>query len=51
MDPKNENSTVRQTPQYALYQRHNFWKSNEGENPLFNTGAPFLSSAAQSNTS
>ena len=37
MDPKNENQKVRKTPQYALYQRHNFWKSNTGETPLFNT--------------
>ena len=37
MDPKNENQKVRKTPQYALYQRHSFWKSNTGETPLFNT--------------
>ena len=37
MDPKNENQKVRTTPQYALYQRHSFWKSNTGETPLFNT--------------
>jgi len=38
MDPVNPNQKVRSTPQYALYQRENFWKSNEGEVPLFNTG-------------
>ncbi|KAF7678274.1 l-lactate dehydrogenase [Alternaria burnsii] len=37
MDPVNPNQKVRSTPQYALYQRENFWKSNEGEVPLFNT--------------
>ncbi|KAJ4378574.1 hypothetical protein N0V86_006281 [Didymella sp. IMI 355093] len=37
MDPNNANSKIRTTPQYAMYQRHNFWKSNIGENPLFNT--------------
>jgi hypothetical protein len=38
MDPKNPNLKIRKTPQYALYQRQNFWKSNDGEVPLFNTG-------------
>ncbi|RYN42421.1 hypothetical protein AA0112_g1593 [Alternaria arborescens] len=37
MDPVNPNQKVRSTPQYALYQRENFWKSNEGKVPLFNT--------------
>ncbi|KAL1600173.1 hypothetical protein SLS59_005796 [Nothophoma quercina] len=37
MDPNNANSKIRKTPQYALYQRKNFWKSNDGETPLFNT--------------
>jgi isopentenyl diphosphate isomerase/L-lactate dehydrogenase-like FMN-dependent dehydrogenase len=37
MDPINPNQKARKTPQYALYQRHNFWKSNTGETPLFNT--------------
>jgi hypothetical protein len=36
--PENPNSKIRQTPQYALYQRESFWKSNDGETPLFNTG-------------
>ncbi|KAF1955504.1 FMN-linked oxidoreductase [Byssothecium circinans] len=31
MDPKNPNRDTRNTPQYALYQRQNFWKSNDGE--------------------
>lgn len=38
MDPVNPNQKARSTPQYALYQRENFWKSNEGEVPVFNTG-------------
>lgn len=38
MDPNNANSKTRKTPQYAMYQRENFWKSNDGETPLFNTG-------------
>jgi hypothetical protein len=38
MDPENPNRKNRTTPQYALYQRKNFWKSNEGEVPLFDTG-------------
>ncbi|KAE8843455.1 hypothetical protein HRS9122_04558 [Pyrenophora teres f. teres] len=37
MDPVNPNQKARTTPQYALYQRDNFWKSNEGEVPVFNT--------------
>jgi hypothetical protein len=38
MDPENPNLKIRKTPQYALYQRESFWKSNDGETPLFNTG-------------
>jgi len=38
MDPNNPNRKYRKTPQYALYQRENFWKSNDGEVPPFNTG-------------
>jgi len=38
MDPNNPNLKQRTTPQYALYQRENFWKSNEGEVPPLNTG-------------
>ena len=37
-DPNNPNIDQRSTPQYALYQRENFWKTNTGEVPLFNTG-------------
>lgn len=37
-DPNNPNMEKRSTPQYALYQRENFWKTNTGEVPLFNTG-------------
>ena len=37
-DPNNPNIDKRSTPQYALYQRENFWKPNTGEVPLFNTG-------------
>ena len=37
-DPKNPNIDNRSTPQYALYQRENFWKTNTGELPPFNTG-------------
>ncbi|KAF3007674.1 hypothetical protein E8E13_009123 [Curvularia kusanoi] len=47
MDPKNENLKARKTPQYALYQRQNFWKSNEGENPLFNTDPGHLEEQAK----
>jgi hypothetical protein len=38
-DPNNPNIKSRSTPQWALYQRENFWKTNDGETPLFNTGA------------
>ncbi|KAF2677261.1 FMN-linked oxidoreductase [Lentithecium fluviatile CBS 122367] len=31
MDPKNSNRESRSTPQYALYQRENFWKNYGGE--------------------
>ncbi|KAI4141321.1 MAG: hypothetical protein L6R39_005402 [Caloplaca ligustica] len=37
MDPNNPNREKRSTPQYALYQRENFWKPNTGEVPPFNT--------------
>lgn len=37
-DPKNPNIKKRSTPQWALYQRENFWKLNDGEVPPFNTG-------------
>jgi hypothetical protein len=38
MDLKAPNAKARTTPQYAMYQRENFWKVNDGEVPLFNTG-------------
>lgn len=38
MDANNPNKDRRTTPEYAEYQRDNFWKSNEGEVPPFNTG-------------
>lgn len=38
MDPKNPNRDSRSSPQYGLYQRENFWKSNDGQVPPFNTG-------------
>lgn len=38
MDANNPNKDHRTTPEYAEYQRDNFWKSNEGEVPPFNTG-------------
>lgn len=38
MDTKNPNKQYRTTPEYAEYQRINFWKSNEGQTPPFDTG-------------
>lgn len=37
MDTKNENSKVRETPEYAQYQKENFLASNHGAVPPFNT--------------
>ncbi|KAK5162747.1 hypothetical protein LTR04_003024 [Oleoguttula sp. CCFEE 6159] len=37
MDAKGPNKDNRTTPEYALYQRENFWASNEGKVPPFNT--------------
>lgn len=37
-DPKAPNIEIRDTPAWNLYQRENFWKANDGEVPLFNTG-------------
>ena len=37
-DPENPNISKRSTPQWSLYQRENFWKTNKGEVPPFNTG-------------
>ncbi|KAF7589142.1 hypothetical protein BBP40_004712 [Aspergillus hancockii] len=36
-DTTNPNIQKRTTPQWALYQRENFWKLNEGQTPPFNT--------------
>ncbi|KAJ6169490.1 hypothetical protein N7497_002333 [Penicillium chrysogenum] len=50
-DPTNPHIKERTTPQWALYQRENFWKQNEGTTPLFNTGKYYASSnAGMSNT-
>lgn len=43
MDTKNENKSYRSTPEYAEYQRENFWLDNEGKVPVFNTGRAFVS--------
>ncbi|KAF2840806.1 FMN-dependent alpha-hydroxy acid dehydrogenase [Patellaria atrata CBS 101060] len=37
MDTKGPNKNTRSTPQWAEYQRENFWKSNEGQVPIFDT--------------
>lgn len=36
-DPTNPNIEKRSTPQWALYQREQFWKVNDGVTPPFNT--------------
>ncbi|PYI06652.1 L-lactate dehydrogenase [Aspergillus sclerotiicarbonarius CBS 121057] len=36
-DPTNPNIAKRTTPQWALYQRENFWKVNDGQTSPFNT--------------
>lgn len=36
--PDNPNRKLRKTPQWGLYQRENFLKTNKGEVPPFNTG-------------
>jgi hypothetical protein len=38
MDTKNPNVKSRTTPEFAQYQRENFWASNDGVVPPFNTG-------------
>jgi hypothetical protein len=38
MDTDNPNKDHRTTPEYAEYQRDNFWASNDGKVPPFNTG-------------
>ncbi|KAI9708029.1 MAG: hypothetical protein M1820_004233 [Bogoriella megaspora] len=47
MDAKAPNNEQRTTPQYALYQRENFWKSNNGEVPIFNTDPGHLEELAK----
>ncbi|KAM0715528.1 hypothetical protein Q7P37_009026 [Cladosporium fusiforme] len=37
MDAKNPNKDLRNTPEYAEYQRDNFWATNDGNVPPFNT--------------
>lgn len=37
MDPNTPNRKHRTTPEFAQYQRENFWKSNDGEVSPFNT--------------
>jgi hypothetical protein len=39
MDANNPNKDHRTTPEYAEYQRDNFWASNDGNVPPFNTGS------------
>ncbi|OJK03757.1 hypothetical protein ASPACDRAFT_21508 [Aspergillus aculeatus ATCC 16872] len=46
-DPNNPNIEKRTTPQWALYQRENFWKANEGQTPPFNTDPTKLEEEAQ----
>jgi len=38
MDKNNPNKEYRSTPEYAEYQADNFWASNDGKVPPFNTG-------------
>jgi hypothetical protein len=38
MEKNNPNKELRSTPEYAEYQADNFWASNEGKVPPFNTG-------------
>ena len=42
MDTKNPNKNHRSTPEYAEYQRENFWGVNEGKPAPFNTGKSFV---------
>ncbi|KAF1988084.1 FMN-dependent alpha-hydroxy acid dehydrogenase [Aulographum hederae CBS 113979] len=51
MDPNAPNGKNRSTPQYALYQRENFWKSNTGEVPPFNTDPAKLEELAKTKLS
>ncbi|TKX27085.1 lactate 2-monooxygenase-like protein [Elsinoe australis] len=47
MDTKNPNKTYRTTPEHAEYQRFNFWRSNDGEVPPFNTDPTKLEERAK----
>ncbi|KAK8180561.1 FMN-dependent dehydrogenase [Phyllosticta capitalensis] len=47
MDAKGPNKDTRSTPQWALYQRENFWAANEGKAPLFDTDPANLEALAQ----
>ncbi|EON68868.1 lactate 2-monooxygenase [Coniosporium apollinis CBS 100218] len=47
MDTKNPNKKYRTTPEYAEYQRENFWASNEGKVPPFNTDPAKLEELAK----
>ncbi|KAG7099897.1 hypothetical protein E1B28_001698 [Marasmius oreades] len=47
MDPKAPNAKLRTTPQYAIYQRENFWRVNDGEVPPFNTDPAKLEALAK----
>ncbi|CAI6338272.1 unnamed protein product [Periconia digitata] len=47
MDPKNPNRKHRTTPQFSLYQRENFWKTNTGQVPLFDTNPAALEDLAK----
>jgi len=40
MDTNNPNKDHRSTPEYAEYQADNFWATNDGKVPPFNTGKP-----------
>ncbi|KAF2809724.1 FMN-dependent alpha-hydroxy acid dehydrogenase [Mytilinidion resinicola] len=51
MDPNNPNRETRSTPQYGLYQRENFWKSNNGETVPFNTDPAKLEALAKDHLS
>ncbi|KAL1872234.1 hypothetical protein Plec18167_006837 [Paecilomyces lecythidis] len=46
-DPNNPNIQKRTTPQWGLYQRENFWKTNEGKTAPFNTDPKKLEEKAK----
>ncbi|KAF2090834.1 FMN-dependent alpha-hydroxy acid dehydrogenase [Saccharata proteae CBS 121410] len=46
-DPNNPNIANRSTPQWGLYQRENFWNTNEGKHPPFNTAPEELEKLAE----